>query len=147
VGSVVSSGTGAVTGVSTGTSIISYTLSTGCARTATVTVNSCIKPGRTVSDTKDDIVTLDGVDIHVYPNPNNGTFTIKGSLGNVANQEDLFVEITDILGQAIYKDKLVVNDGKIEQLISVQRSVANGMYMLTVRSATDKKVFHFVIEQ
>jgi uncharacterized protein YjdB len=147
VGSVVSSGTGLVTGVSTGTTTISYTLSNGCARTAVVTVNSCIRPAGEDTKPGDQLVTLEGVDVRIYPNPNNGSFTLKGTLPSATDNEGLFVEVTDILGQVIYKDKLTTQDGRIEQPIALQRTVANGMYMLTVRSANEKKVFHFVIEQ
>jgi len=85
-------------------------------------------------------------DINVLPNPNKGEFTVKGSLGTV-NDEDVSMEITDILGQVIYRNNVVAKNGKLDELIKLRGNVANGMYMLSLHSGTANKVFHIVIEQ
>jgi hypothetical protein len=85
-------------------------------------------------------------DINVLPNPNKGEFVIKGSLGSI-NDEDVSLEITNMLGQVVYKNEVVAKNGKLNEKVTLSGNLANGMYILTLRSATDSKVFHIVVEQ
>src|SRR5581483_4340452 len=94
--------------------------------------------------------TLGNGDIKLMPNPNKGTFTIKGTLGTpivTGTDQEVSVEITDMLGQVVYKSKVMVHNGKIDEQINLGSNLSNGMYLLNLRSGTDNKVFHFVIEQ
>jgi hypothetical protein len=91
-------------------------------------------------------ITGNASDITVGPNPNKGEFMIRGSLGTTIDEE-VSLEITDILGQVVYKDKVTAKNGKMNQEISLSGSLANGMYILTLRSETESKVFHVVVEQ
>ena len=91
-------------------------------------------------------VTLTNNDIKLIPNPNKGTFTIRGTFGSAINEE-VTAEITDMIGQVVYKNKIMVNDGKIDEQIRLNNTMANGMYLLSLRSGSDNIVFHFVIEQ
>jgi hypothetical protein len=84
--------------------------------------------------------------INVMPNPNKGEFTIKGTLGSTSD-EDVAIEITDILGQVVYRSNAVAKGGKLNEMVKLNGSVANGMYVLTLRSASENRVFHLVIEQ
>jgi hypothetical protein len=85
-------------------------------------------------------VTFTNSDIRLLPNPNTGDFVIRGTVGN-ADDQDFVAEITDMLGQVIYKDNVSAHSGNINQHISLSNTLANGMYMLTLRSATESKVF------
>jgi hypothetical protein len=89
-------------------------------------------------------MTFTNSDIRLLPNPNTGDFVIRGTVGN-ADDQNFVAEITDMLGQVIYKDNVSAHSGNINQHISLSNTLANGMYMLTLRSATESKVFHFVI--
>ncbi len=82
----------------------------------------------------------------LVPNPNKGTFTIKGAFGNAADEE-MSVEITNMIGQVIYNNKIMSRNGNIEEQIQLSNNLANGMYLLNLRSGTQKAVFHFVVEQ
>jgi len=82
----------------------------------------------------------------VVPNPNKGEFTIKGSLG-VVNDEDVSIELTDMIGQVVYKTKVTAKGGKLDEHVSLGKNLANGMYMLTVRSESESQIFHIVVEQ
>jgi hypothetical protein len=93
-------------------------------------------------------VTLSGSDLMLVPNPNNGTFTLKGAIAAQTNaQEDLTLEVVNMLGQVIYNQKVAVNNGEINERIQLSNALANGMYILNLHSGTENKVFHFVIEQ
>jgi len=85
-------------------------------------------------------------DISVLPNPNKGEFTVKGSLSTLSD-EDVSLEITDVLGQVVYRNNVLAKNGRLDQKIKISGNVANGMYMLSLRSGTDNRVFHIVIEQ
>jgi hypothetical protein len=84
--------------------------------------------------------------ISVLPNPNKGAFTIKGSLG-VTNDEEVSLELTDLLGQVVYKNKVLTRGGNINEQVTLGKSLANGMYLLSIRSAAENMVFHVAIEQ
>ena len=86
-----------------------------------------------------------GSDIRVVPNPNTGTFTIKGTTGTTANDE-IALEVTNMLGQVVYSGKTTAQNGVINEVLALN-NLANGMYLLNVHSGTETNVFHFVIEQ
>ncbi len=90
-------------------------------------------------------VTSAGSDIRVMPNPNKGSFAIKGSLG-IADDQELTVEITNMLGQVVYANKILAQNGNVDQHVQLN-NIANGMYLLSLRSATENTVVHIVIEQ
>ena len=52
-----------------------------------------------------------------------------------------------MLGQVVYKNKMVIQGGKIDEQIRLGNTLSNGMYLLNLRSGTDNQVFHFVVEQ
>ena len=85
-------------------------------------------------------------DIQLVPNPNRGVFVVKGTLGVTADEE-VSLEITDMLGQVIYKNKVTAYGGNINEQIRLNRNIANGMYLMNLRSESANKVFHIVIEQ
>ncbi len=87
-----------------------------------------------------------GGDMHLVPNPNKGTFSVKGNVGTTSD-EQISLEVTNMLGQVIYSSKVMTVNGSIDEQISLSRTLANGMYLLNVRSATQNNVIHFVIEQ
>lgn len=91
-------------------------------------------------------ITSGSSDIKLVPNPNKGIFTVKGSLGTAVDQEVSF-EVTNMLGQVIYTSKVMSHNGEISTTIQLGTNLANGMYILNMRSESENKVFHIVIEQ
>ena len=91
----------------------------GCTNTAivTITVNPCVGLEETIL--------ANGVS--VYPNPNNGNFT----LGVSANVDELVIKITDIQGRVVYASvDNKVNAGFVKQ-ISLD-SQPSGMYLMQI---------------
>ena len=111
-----------------------------------ITLVSASENGDVQTTTTSVIVSAIPVSVSVIPNPNNGNFSVKGSMGSL-NDEDLTLEVTDVLGQVIYRSVVTTQKGKLNETISLNSSLANGMYMLNVRSANEKIVFHFVVER
>ncbi len=85
-------------------------------------------------------------DIRLMPNPNRGTFTVKGTLG-IAKDAEINADITNMLGQVVYEGVLKAKRGELDTKIEMDKSLANGMYILTLRTEEGQKVFHFVMEQ
>jgi hypothetical protein len=90
-------------------------------------------------------VSFAGNNVMLIPNPNNGQFTLKGDLG--AGVEEINVEVVNMLGQVIYSGTAKTQNGELNEHIQLSGSLANGMYLLNLSSGTDRKVFHFVVEQ
>jgi trimeric autotransporter adhesin len=91
-------------------------------------------------------VALNGSDIRILPNPNSGTFVIKGSLGASVNEE-VTIEIVNVLGQVVYNNKAVAKSGRINEQVTLGGNLANGMYLLNLRTANDSKEFHMVLKK
>ena len=85
-------------------------------------------------------------DIRVLPNPNKGEFTVKGTLGSLSNDE-VSLEVTNMVGQVVYRNKVMADNGKINERIKLNSGIANGTYMLSIHSAAGSNVYHIVIEQ
>ncbi len=85
-------------------------------------------------------------DIRLSPNPNKGQFTISGNVG-ISGESEYTLEITDLLGQVIYKTAVTAHNGELNERVVLDHSVANGMYLLNLRSGNDNRVFHIVVEQ
>jgi hypothetical protein len=82
--------------------------------------------------------------IHVFPNPNNGSFTLQIT-PDVNLNEEVTVMITNMLGQQVYKENIPVS-GALSKQIHIN-SVANGTYILSIKSATISKVIPLTIKQ
>jgi uncharacterized protein YjdB len=86
-----------------------------------------------------------GIDMTVIPNPNNGAFVLKGTTGTGLNEE-VSLEVTNMVGQVIYKNQLTAHEGAINEEVQLG-NIANGMYLLNVISGNEHKVFHIVVKQ
>ena len=85
-------------------------------------------------------------DIKLIPNPNKSEFMIRGTLGSQADEE-VSVEITNMIGQVIYRNKIMAQNGVVNERIQLNSTLANGMYLLSLKSVNGNNVFRFVIEQ
>ena len=54
--------------------------------------------------------------ISVLPNPNKGEFTVKGNLSTLTD-EDVYFEMSDMLGRVVYKNKIVAKNGQLNERI------------------------------
>jgi hypothetical protein len=85
-------------------------------------------------------------DIRLLPNPNNGTFTFKGNTGNNASEE-LQLDITNMLGQTVHSQVVSTKAGKLNEQITITGHLANGMYIITLKSNNGMNVLHMVVQQ
>ena len=125
-------GSGLVTGIRPGSVNITHTITSD--------------QGDVTTSVTPVIVTAISASVNVVPNPNKGTFTLKGTLGSVDDEEAL-LEVTDVLGQVIFRSKVTAYGGRLNETITLSNTLSNGMYMLSIQSGTEHKVLHFVVEQ
>ena len=121
-------------GVGTANLVYTYTDPNGCTATdgATITVSAC------VGITEPFIA----AGMNLYPNPNNGSFTLTI---NDANYEYITVELVTVEGQVIYSDKASdVNGVYVKQLDLTTH--ANGIYFLRV-TANGQTYMQKVVKQ
>jgi uncharacterized protein YjdB len=138
----VGSATGIVTGLIAGPgTTITYTTPRGCRSTKVVAVASC----RTGSGIESE-ANLVGSEFILIPNPNKGDFSLKGTFASGVD-EATNIEVVDMLGQVVYRSNEVALAGRLNIAIQLDKSLANGMYLLNVRSETESKVFHFVVSK
>ena len=81
----------------------------------------------------------------MIPNPNKGAFTVKGTLGSTKDAV-VTIEISNVIGQVVYSGSTVATGGIINDQVKLNSNVASGAYMLRVRSGSESKTLHFVIE-
>ncbi len=99
-----------------------------------------------VSTTGTAIVNKSPSMIQVLPNPNKGQFSITGSI-SVTDDEKVTIEIADVLGQILYSGSVLAHGGALNEQVILPNTVANGMYLLSIRSSVEHRVFHVVVEQ
>ncbi len=85
-------------------------------------------------------------DIQISPNPNKGLFTVKGSF-NATSDDELSAEIKNLVGQTVYGKTLTARNGEFTETIQLDKSVANGVYLLTLRAGEQTKTFRIIVGQ
>ncbi len=91
-------------------------------------------------------LSLNGGNIHIVPNPNKGIFTISGNVNNQMNS-NMDIEITNMIGQVVYKGTLKVNNGSVHEQVQLSNELANGIYLFSLHSAEGIENLHFVIDK
>lgn len=123
IGSGVTGNTFNASGAGQGTYIIlyNYTGPNGCSNTAkdTLKVYACVG----VEELENDL------GLNVYPNPNNGTFTLEVSTGK---EIDAKIQIITIDGRLVYND-VISGSGVMTKAIDIAE-LANGIYYLRLET-------------
>jgi hypothetical protein len=86
------------------------------------------------------------VEIRLIPNPNSGSFTLSGML-SATIKDPATIQVTDMLGQVVYSGLAKVNRGQINESVSLGTELSDGMYILTMELAGDRRIFHFVLNR
>ncbi len=90
------------------------------------------------------VATLQNIkNVAISPNPNNGVFTITCTSSENA---EVRIEITDLIGQIVYSDKALSQNGKISKELVLNRILSNGTYFLRIRSDSGITTMPFVIQ-
>lgn len=76
----------------------------------------------------------------MYPNPNNGSFTIKLT----SNSENIKINVHDLRGRAIF-EKNYSNNGNFNQNINLN-DIPSGIYLVTITDGTNKSIKRIAIQ-
>ncbi len=91
-------------------------------------------------------ITKAGSMFYLIPNPNRGEFTIDCELANAATT-NVVIEITNMLGQVVYKENAPVIGGKVSKVILLDKANANGVYHVSITSADEHVVYNMVVNR
>ena len=80
----------------------------------------------------------------VYPNPNNGAFTLSGKATTTEGHVKMTLE--DIGGRVLMTNNIPVEKGLFRTEINVENLLTPGTYLVEISSATDHSVVKFVKE-
>jgi len=72
------------------------------------------------------------VDVALYPNPNEGQFTIDLNSYDLSSSA-ISVDVYNVLGQVVYSELLTLNEGKLNNLIQLPSSVEDGLYNVRIK--------------
>jgi trimeric autotransporter adhesin len=81
----------------------------------------------------------------LIPNPNNGTFQVKGNW-TTGPGEKVVIMITSVLGQTLYKSATEVYGATIDQPITLNNMLPAGLYFLQVRSSANAVAVPFIVK-
>ncbi|MBS1688189.1 MAG: SBBP repeat-containing protein [Bacteroidetes bacterium] len=90
--------------------------------------------------------TVGGTITSLYPNPNNGNFTVKASF-NGAQPKDATIEVVNVIGQVVYHTVAEVQNGAIEKNLQLGAELPNGMYILRLVANDNSSILHFSINK
>lgn len=91
-------------------------------------------------------LTTEGSRISVLPNPNNGAFTIKGSL-SATTDGTASVVVHTMSGQTIYQTNTFAQKGIISADVTLQNGLPNGIYMVEIKTTNERSVTFLTIQR
>lgn len=77
----------------------------------------------------------------LYPNPNDGNFTISGVLKQREGKATM--RIIDATGKLVVEDKLKVDNGRIEKRVNTSDALAPGTYLLIISAGKQSEAIPF----
>ena len=80
--------------------------------------------------------------IDLFPNPNNGSFTVKGTLENVTDGVAT-LEVTNAIGQLVHTQLANIVNRQLEQSVKVS-DMPTGIYLLRISKDGAAKTFRFM---
>lgn len=70
--------------------------------------------------------------IILYPNPNNGSFVLSGSVGS---SDAVSVSVSNTLGQEVYRKKVITSQKKLSITIDLPSNISDGLYIIKVSNS------------
>jgi hypothetical protein len=142
----IGSSSGVVTGVALGFTYVYYTVS-GCLGYKAFWVTPTGFREAAPDTTTSVAAVFKGGNVCIAPNPTRGMFMIRGSIDAANAPDAVTLDVTNMLGQVIHSGAITPKDGEINQELQMPSSLANGMYIVTLRAGGESKVFHLVVER
>lgn len=83
--------------------------------------------------------------IRLYPNPNEGDFTLTAYIGNAGSEAS--IEIIDMAGRIVYKETAATGNGRISKHIALKNNMAAGRYILFIRDGNTAQSISFTLQK
>ena len=80
--------------------------------------------------------------ISVYPNPNNGQFSIQF---NGVMKDVYTIEVRNILGQTVYNEEVNISGGPGVQIQMDLSNLKKGVYLLNVINSTSERAYELIV--
>jgi hypothetical protein len=87
-----------------------------------------------------------GNELSLYPNPNNGTFTLKGKVNTSISNNTASVMVVNTIGQIVYKKDVKVENGDLNVNIDLGNNSAAGMYMVRIGLEGITENINFIVK-
>lgn len=123
--------------------------------TVNVTVTSsdtCANPSSVLSQdiVVDITVSVNNVyerstNLGLYPNPNNGVFSLKGELASSNGQ--VYIEIVNSIGAVIYRKDAVLSGNQLDTKIELGDNLNNGLHVVRIISGNEAHILKFVVNK
>ena len=89
-------------------------------------------------------VSDNGERIGLYPNPNTGSFILKGSVSGTADGS-IGIEVKNLLGQSVFRKSATYHNNKIDQPVQLGSDQPPGMYFLITSGGSNASVIPFMV--
>jgi len=100
-----------------------------------------------VNPTMIDHINSGAANLSIVPNPNNGTFTLAGTMEENSTDKTVKIEIVNILGEILHTAQSEVKNGNLHYDIELQNTIANGIYFVKVSNGNTSQVVRFVVNR
>lgn len=86
--------------------------------------------------------------LSITPNPTNGTFILKGSVGSgfYKTGDKALTTIKNVVGQQVYSMETPIISAAVNAAIQLPANLPKGNYVLTLRANNNNQVMRFVLE-
>ncbi|MGN6568031.1 MAG: SBBP repeat-containing protein [Flavipsychrobacter sp.] len=121
----------------------------GDVMSCTVVSNAqCVSPNTaTGSSARLGVEITEGASIaSMYPNPNNGNFTVTANF-NGAQPKEATIEVLNVVGQVVYTETVQVVNNSLKENIKLNSELPNGMYILKLTADENSSILHFSINR
>ncbi len=88
---------------------------------------------------------LNGGQLALAPNPNNGNFSLTGFLSSQHN-ETLSYEVINVLGKVVHTGSMVPDNGVVNLQIDLNGALAPGNYLFRLHTVGGTEFIHFVVQ-
>jgi len=78
----------------------------------------------------------------VYPNPNNGTFTIKA---NLMSEQQYYVRILDLTGQEVYQTTIAGCGSEVTKQLNLGDQLSKGIYFITMGNSLENQTVQKIV--
>jgi hypothetical protein len=84
--------------------------------------------------------------LSLEPNPNTGTFTVKGTLKSTTDNR-ITIAVTNLLGQIVYTKNGTAHNGVVNERIVLPATLSSGMYLISIANNNYHTVFNMVLDK